>query len=369
MTLLRLIARWFVGVLFIISGLIKINDPVGTQIKLEEYFEVFASTFTPAFHALVPTALVLSVVLSVLEVVLGVALLLKFRPKVTTAVLLVTIVFFTALTLFSAVTGKVTDCGCFGDALVLTPWQSFMKDLVLLVLILILFFAYRRKGPEVPELQPSPGAGLWVLTTGLISIAIAVYAIEHLPYIDFRAYKKGVHIPTAMQPSEPYRYTYIMAKGGRDYELTDYPDAAEGYEYKDIRLLNPEAAPKITDFSIWNKEGDLTEQVLEGRKLLIIFHKVDDADADNISAINRLAQSLGERAEVMVVTSSDEASYEAFRHRHQIAVPYAFADATLLKTIMRSNPGLVLLRDGTVLEKWHHNDTPEASEVLQLLNR
>ncbi|WP_224995196.1 BT_3928 family protein [Cesiribacter sp. SM1] len=365
MTLLRLIARWFVGVLFIISGLIKINDPVGTQIKLEEYFEVFASTFSPAFHALVPTALVLSVVLSVLEVVLGVALLLKFRPKITTAVLLVTIVFFTALTLFSAVTGKVTDCGCFGDALVLTPWQSFMKDLVLLVLILILFVAYRKD----PQPHPSPGAGLWVLTSGLISIAIAFVAIEHLPFIDFRAYKEGVHIPTAMQPTEPYRYTYIMAKGGRDYELSEYPDASEGYEYKDIRLLNPEAAPKITDFSIWNNEGDLTEQVLQGKKLLIIVHKVEKADTDNLAAIRRLAQSLGGRADALVVTSSDEASYEAFRHEHQIAIPYAFADATLLKTIMRSNPGLVLLQDGTVVEKWHHNDTPEATEVLKLLNR
>jgi uncharacterized membrane protein YphA (DoxX/SURF4 family) len=365
MILLRLIARWFVGVLFIISGLIKINDPVGTQIKLEEYFEVFASTFTPAFHALVPTALVLSVVLSVLEVVLGVALLLKFRPKITTAVLLVTIVFFTALTLFSAVTGKVTDCGCFGDALVLTPWQSFMKDLVLLVLIFILFVAYRKD----PQPLQSPGAGLWVLTSGLLSIAIAFIAIEHLPFIDFRAYKEGVHIPTAMQPTEPYRYTYIMARGGRDYELTEYPADSEGYEYKDIKLLNPEAAPKITDFSIWNNEGDLTQQVLQGKKLLIIVHKVEKADADNVAAIRRLAQSLGGRADALVVTSSDEPSYEAFRHEHQIAIPYAFADATLLKTIMRSNPGLVLLKDGMVIEKWHHNDTPEATEVLKLLNR
>lgn len=365
MPMLRLIARWLVGVLFIISGLIKINDPVGTQIKLEEYFEVFASTFTPAFHALVPTALVLSVVLSVLEVVLGVALLLKFRPKLTTAILLVLIIFFTALTFFSAYTGKVTDCGCFGDALKLTPWQSFTKDIVLLVLILLLFVSYR-KGPE-PE--TSPGAGLWVLVSALASIAIAIIAIEHLPFIDFRAYKEGVNIPTAMQPSEPYRYSYIMTKDGKDHEMTTYPDAAEGYEYKDIKLLNPEAAPKITDFGVWNAEGDLTEEVLQGKKLLIIFHKVDKADADNVPAIRRLVQSLRGRADALVVTSSDEASYEAFRHQHQIDIPYAFGDATLLKTVMRSNPGLVLLKDGTVVGKWHHNDVPETAEVMKLLNR
>lgn len=365
MGVLRIVARLLVGVLFIVSGLIKINDPVGTQIKLEEYFEVFASSFSPFFHEFIPAALAIAVVLTVLEVVLGVALLLNYRPKLTTAVLLVLIVFFTGLTLFSAVTGKVTDCGCFGDALKLTPWQSFIKDVILLGLIMFLFISYRRgRTPET-----SPGAGLWVLASTVLCVALAYIAIEHLPFIDFRAYKEGVNIPTNMKPSEDYRYAYIMEKEGNVYELTEYPQESEGYTYKDIKLLNPEAAPKITDFAVWNQEGDLTEEVLQGNKLLIIIHKVDNADTENIPAINRLAQSLQGRADVLVVTSSDEASYEAFRHEHQLAVPYAFGDATLLKTIMRSNPGLVLLKDGTVLGKWHHNDTPEKSQVLKLLNR
>ena len=130
-------ARYIVGFLFIISGLIKVNDPVGTQIKLEEYFEVFSSDIWSGFHALVPLALFLSVFLSVLEVVLGVALLVKYKMKITTTVLLVLIVFFTFLTFYSAYFNKVTDCGCFGDALKLTPWQSFIKDIVLLVLIMM----------------------------------------------------------------------------------------------------------------------------------------------------------------------------------------------------------------------------------------
>lgn len=364
MALLRLIARLLVGALFIISGLIKINDPVGTQIKLEEYFEVFAHDISPIFLKLVPFALELSVILSVLEVVLGVALLVHFRPKITTAVLLGMIVFFTFLTFFSAYYEKVTDCGCFGDALKLTPWQSFWKDIVLLVLILFLFVSYRKQA----VLAPSPGAGLWVLATAIVCIAVAIYAIEHLPYIDFRAYKEGVNIPADMQPAEKYRYSYVMTKDGKDVEMTDYPAESEGYTYKDIKLLNPEAAPKITDFAVWNADGDLTEQVLEGKKLLVIVHKVDKADTDNISAINRLAQSLQGRVEVLVLTSSDEASYEAFRHQNQLSIPYAFADATLLKTIMRANPGLMLLQDGTVLGKWHHNDTPEKTEILKLLN-
>lgn len=364
MQALRLTARYLVGILFIISGLIKINDPVGTQIKLEEYFEVFANDISPFFLNLAPLALELSVILSVLEVVLGFALLLHFMPKITTAVLLGIILFFTFLTFYSAYFEKVTDCGCFGDALKLTPWQSFWKDIVLLVLILVLFIAYRRRSGE-PD--PKPGAGLWVLASAVISTGIALYAIAHLPFIDFRAYKVGVNIPAAMQPSEPYRYTYIMSRGGQQYELTEYPGEEEGYEYNDIKLQNPEAAPKISDFAVWNNEGTITDQVLQGRQLLVIVHKVDKASNDNIPAINRLTQSLQGRVNSMVLTSSDEAGYEAFRHQNQLAIPYAFADATLLKTIMRSNPGLVLLQDGTVLGKWHHNDTPEAADILKLL--
>lgn len=363
MQALRLTARYLVGILFIISGLIKLNDPVGTQIKLEEYFEVFANDISPLFLKLAPLALELSVILSVLEVVLGIALLLHFRPRITTAVLLGIILFFTFLTFYSAYFEKVTDCGCFGDALKLTPWQSFIKDIALLVLILILFVSYRKKG----EPDPKPGAGLWVLASAIISTGIALYAIEHLPFIDFRAYKVGVNIPAAMQPSEPYRYAYIMSRGGQQYELTEYPGEEEGYEYNDIKLLNPEAAPKISDFAVWNNEGNLTEEVLRGPQLLIIVHKADKADGDAIPAINRLAQSLQGRVNSLVLTSSDEATYEVFRHGKQLAIPYAFADATLLKTIMRSNPGLVLLQDGTVLGKWHHNDTPEAAEILNLL--
>ncbi|MBW3544907.1 MAG: DoxX family protein [Bacteroidetes bacterium] len=364
MALLSSLARWIVGILFIISGLIKINDPVGTQIKLEEYFEVFANSFSPVFAELVPAALVLSVVLSVLEIVLGVALLLHFRPKLTTAVLLGIILFFTALTLFSAVTGKVTDCGCFGDVLKLTPWQSFWKDIVLLILILVLFIHYR-KGPEPVS---SPGSGLWVLASALIFTALAVYAIAHLPYFDFRAYKVGVNIPEAMQPAEPYRYAYIMTKDGKEEELTEYPAEGQGYVYKDIKLLNPEAAPKISDWGVWNAEGDLSEAMLKGKRLLVMVHKVSLADTEDIPAIRRLASSLQGAVDPLVVTSAAEADYEAFRHAHQVDIPYAFADATLLKTIMRANPGIVLLQDGTVLGKWHHNDTPEKAEILKLLN-
>ncbi len=139
--MLKVISRicWlFVGLLFIFSGLIKINDPVGTAIKLEEYFEVFSSDFSSIFHVFIPYALYLSIFLSALEIILGVALLLRWKLKQILISLLVIIVFFTFLTFYSAYFNKVTDCGCFGDAIKLTPWESFTKDIVLLVMIVIL---------------------------------------------------------------------------------------------------------------------------------------------------------------------------------------------------------------------------------------
>ena len=131
MRFLYTLSRYLVGLLFIFSGVIKINDPVGTQIKLQEYFEVFSSDFSSIFEIFVPYALILSVFLCTLEVVIGVALLMNYKMKITSKVTLGLILFFTFLTFYSAYFNKVTDCGCFGDAIKLTPWESFYKDVIL----------------------------------------------------------------------------------------------------------------------------------------------------------------------------------------------------------------------------------------------
>src|SRR5690606_10672987 len=219
MKAIALIARIIVGVLFIFSGLIKINDPVGTAIKLEEYFEVFAHDISPIFLSLVPAALFLSIFLSAAEIVLGVALLIRWKLKEVLWLLLAMIVFFTFLTFFSAYFNKVTDCGCFGDAIKLTPWESFTKDIVLLVMIVWLLINKRYLQPLV---QPKVGAVVTALTA-LISVGIGWYAYEHLPYVDFRAYKIGNNIPALMKPSAPLRYKYVMVKDGQEQEFEDYP--------------------------------------------------------------------------------------------------------------------------------------------------
>ena len=363
MNILREFARYAVGALFIFSGIIKVNDPIGTQIKLTEYFEVFASDIAPFFEWFVPGALFLSVFLSVLEVVLGIALILGYRMKITSWTLLAIIVFFTFLTFYSAYFNKVTDCGCFGDAIKLTPWQSFYKDIVLLIFITIIFW-------QKEKYQPWFGArfrevkiiGVTVFMTGF-----AIYAIRHLPFIDFRAYKVGNHLPSLMQNSEPLRYKYIMKKDGKEYEFETYPTDPE-YEYIDAKLINPEAAAKITDLNVWEGDNDYTEELLKGTKLILIVHQVEKVSTKKIDRLRNLTYH-NDGYETWILTSSGYETFETFRHKYQLAAPYFFADATVLKTMVRSNPGVVLLKDGTVIEKWHYNDTPLSDDVVGLLNR
>lgn len=364
MNILIQIARFLVGGLFIFSGLIKLNDPVGTKIKLEEYFDVFAADFAPFFEYLIPLALFFSVFLSVLEVVLGVAVLLKYRMRTTTWILLGMIIFFTFLTFYSAYFNKVTDCGCFGDAIVLTPWESFTKDIILLVFIGLLF-AYRHRFSEAVPLRT---AHIAVASVAAVCLFLGITAVRHLPFLDFRAYKVGADIPRLMQPSEAMRYKYIMIKNGQEEEFEQYP-TDKSYEFKEMIPLNPEAQPKISDYSVWNDEGDFTEGTFQGDKLLVIMYDVQKANTASLSDIQRLVNQLPNNVDPIVLTSSGEAIYDEFRHEYQLALPYYFADATVLKTMIRSNPGLILLHNGQVRDKWHFRDTPEVGEINRLLGQ
>ena len=158
-------SRYFVGCLFIFSGLIKLNDPVGTKIKMEEYFEVFAEDFGSFFHYLIPYALEIGLIIVVLEIVLGVAVLIYYKMEWTTKVLLALMVFFTFLTFYSAYFNKVTDCGCFGDAIKLTPWESFIKDLVLMVFVLHLFWYRKQYTPTLRTREGHAVVGVVVLAS------------------------------------------------------------------------------------------------------------------------------------------------------------------------------------------------------------
>ncbi|MBX2911203.1 MAG: DoxX family protein [Cyclobacteriaceae bacterium] len=357
-----LFSRVFVGGLFIFSGLIKLNDPVGTQIKLEEYFEVFSADFGSFFHVFVPWALEIGMLLIVLELALGFAVLLYYKMNTTMWAMLALMVFFTFLTFYSAYFNKVTDCGCFGDAIKLTPWESFYKDVVLMVFVLHLFW-YRKSYRAVLRTREGHAVMGVVVLTGFI---LGIYAVRHLPFIDFRPYKVGNVVPGQMVPEEQPVIEYLFEKDGGQVASQQFLPESEGYKYVSSRVLNEDKiTPKITDYRVTGPDGeDKTQYTFEGNKLLIIMVDVGKASTQNLGKIRALINGLEGKVDCFILTSSGPEQVEAFRHEHQLAVPYYFADATVLKTILRSNPGVALWKNGRVLGNWHHNDTPTATEIL-----
>lgn len=357
-------SRFFVGCLFIFSGLIKLNDPVGTQIKMEEYFEVFADDFGSFFLVFKSIALEIGMIMVILEVVIGVAVLLNYRMRITTVVMLLLMIFFTFLTFYSAYFNKVTDCGCFGDAIKLTPWQSFIKDVILMFFVVHLFW-YRK------TYQPVLSARTGDIVIGVVTatcLFLGIYAIRHLPFIDFRAYRVGNNIPQQMIAPEQaiFEYTF-QKKDGSMIQSEKYLSDTLEYKYIGIRQTNEDRTKaKITDFAVSTPEGeDVTQETFTGTRLLFIIYDVTKASTANMDKIRKLITALDGKVAMMVLTASPSDQFEPFRHEYQLAVPYYFTDATVLKTIVRANPGITLWQDGTVKGMWHNNDTPDGAEVLQ----
>ncbi|OUJ76331.1 BT_3928 family protein [Hymenobacter crusticola] len=366
---MKLVTRicWvLLGGLFIFSGLIKLNDPIGTALKLEEYFEVFAEDFGSFFLNFRSFARTLSLVLSSLEVVLGVALLLRWQMRQIMWALLGLLVFFAFLTFYSAAFNKVTDCGCFGDFIKLTPWASFTKDLFLLGLWAVVH--YNQRYLRRTFARGTLGV-MYITVATAVAVGIGVRALGHLPYFDFLPYKVGNDIGKLMKPSAQLRYKYIMTRNGETKDFTDYPTDTT-WKFKQMVPLNPEAGPKITDFKVWNDEGDFTQQLLEGNRLILIVQSTESADRDRFQQFNELFAGLAKSRKhisTLVVTSSSPAEFDAFRHDVNLAVPFYYADATVLKSMIRSNPGLILLQNGVVKGKYHYHDIPDAGKLEELL--
>lgn len=365
MQIINRIISLLVGAVFIFSGFVKLVDPMGLAIKLEEYFQVFQEDFSSLnvlWEFLLPYTLSLGILLSMAEVVLGFSLVLAYKVRNTLWLLLLLVIFFGFLTFYSAYFNKVTDCGCFGDAIPLEPWESFYKDMVLLVLIAVLFFQKKPLGEGSKFVRLT---GLAVFLSGVASIALAVYAYRHLPPIDFRAYKVGANIPALMQASEELKYEYILEKDGKTETFTEYPSDTT-YKFKEMKLLNPEAQAKITDYNVWNDEGDFTKKTFEGEKLLIIVPDLKHSDPESVVTADRLVRALKGKTKIegMILTAAGSEDFANFVKAKNIQTAYYFADKKVLKTMVRANPGLIRLREGIVLEKWHYHDFP-APEYFQ----
>ena len=355
------ISRLLVGILFIISGLIKLNDPVGFSYKLEEYFN--ANVLNMEF--LIPYALMIACFVVIFEVVLGVMLLLGFKPKFTMWSLLAMIVFFTFLTFYSAYFNKVTDCGCFGDALKLTPWESFTKDVILLFLILILFF--NQKFIQ-PILSKTP-LNLAIFATYSLCLFMAYYVLQHLPIKDFRAYKVGTNIQKGMEipegaPKSEFEMVFIYNVNGVDTEISyddvmanKIPEGAEFVDRKD-KLIKQGYVPPIHDFSMEKDGADYTEEILNEPKVALLISydlkKSKEKGMEKLEAFNKIASEKGYM--VIGMTSSSEDIINAYKKKFDLTFDYYFCDATTLKTIERANPSIVILEKGTITDKKHFND-------------
>ena len=314
MKILIQIARVIVGALFIFSGLVKLVDPIGSQYKFEEYF----SEGVLNLEFLIPYALPFAIFLIIAEIILGVALLVGWRAKFTVRSLKVIILFFLFLTWYSAYYNKVTDCGCFGDAIKLTPWQSFYKDVFLTILIFFIGTKIRFIKPITRTLLP----GKLVITSIIISALITFYTLAHLPIIDFRAYAVGKNIP-------------------------------EGMQYKDDGEI-----PPIHDFMLENSQNDLSPQILKMNKvMLVIMSSLEKSDFKAFPNVKKAAENAIKKGyKVYGVSASFSDIIQLTKKKFNLPFEVLFCDETTLKTMIRANPGIMILNKGTIVDKKSWSD-------------
>jgi uncharacterized membrane protein YphA (DoxX/SURF4 family) len=385
-TWLTHICRVLVGGLFIFSGFIKANDTVGFSYKLEEYFEVFkADTGLSFFEWLAHGSQPFATIITASEIILGIFLLIGYKRNLTLGLLFAQIALFTFLTFYSACYNKVTTCGCFGDFLVLKPWTSFWKDVVLMVLITVLI-----SGKENINEIGSPMLTATLAGIGFVaSIWFPIYTYRNLPVFDFRAYKIGDNIRKNMEKGAGYKdaeyktlMVYEKVKDNSVKKEMTQDDYMKSKIWEDtlvwkfdtmVTTMVSEAinAPKITDLNITNMDGMVvTDSILNIKTYnywLVAYDlaKTDD-DADLHAKINdfyKLAQM--EKVPFIALTASGPKEIDAFKHKHNALYEFYMVDATVLKTMIRSNPGLMLLKDATVIMQWHHNNFPSFTEAKQ----
>lgn len=362
------ISRVLVGVLFILSGFIKANDTIGFSYKLVEYFEVFHMPF------FVPYAVAMAMLICIVEICVGIALLIGAYAKANAWLLLIMIVFFTLLTGYSAITHKVTDCGCFGDAVKLKPVQSFIKDLVLLVFILIIFYGHQ-------YIKPLFNQGLQTIALGislLVTTAFTLYTYMFLPKIDFLPYKVGNNIQSLMKYPEgalrdSFEMVFLYQKGGALVEISMDKLATLDSTYTFVdrkdKLVREGYKLPIFDFKLYDLGGiEYTDSLLADTlnyKLVVVQLSLLESRKGTGQQLQALTTPFVQAGyDVWGLTASSLTDAEAYRHEHQLMYPYYLMDPTPLKSIVRSNPGIVLMKGNKVIKKWSSYAIP-SFETLQ----
>jgi len=307
-------SRIFVGAMFIFSGFVKLVDPIGSQYKFEEYF----SEGVLNLEFLIPYALPFSILLIIVEIMLGVSLLLGYKSKITTWSLLGITTIFLFLTWYSAYYNKVTDCGCFGDAIKLTPWETFWKNVLLIGLILLLLIGVKNiKALFSKRINTS------LIILSFVSFSyITIHVLNHLPIIDFRAYAVGKNITEGME----------------------FPEDG--------------SVPPVHDFMLEDTQNDLAPEILAmDRVLLVIVYNASKSDDKGFIDIKYIAdKAISKGYNVFGVSASFEDDLILIQNNYDLPFDFLFCDETTLKTMIRANPGVMTLSKGTVTGKWNWND-------------
>jgi len=364
------LSRILTGLVFVFSGFVKAVDPMGSAIKFTEYFQVFHLDFLSF------SALPLAITMSAAELMIGLNLLAAIRMRFTSWLLLLFMSFFTLLTFILALFNPVSDCGCFGDALKLTNWQTFGKNMILFIPVIIVFI---NRNQFNARSKPSPE---WAMTAFnfIFSCCISVYCIRHQPILDFRPYKAGTFIPGKMvipegSTADQYQTFLTYEKNGIRREFTDknYPWQDSTWKWVETRqkLIKKGYEPPIHDFSITAPDGaDLTRRVLSdsGYVFLILATDLENTSKKGMKELNELALKCRDLGFMVYgLTSSTNSQISSFKEKYQPAYDFCTADETTLKTIVRANPGIMLLHQGTILGKWNFRDAPTASQLTKNL--
>lgn len=365
--------RFVLAGVFIFSGFIKANDPQGTCYKVEDYLQAFGLwNYIPDFLPLFG-----SILLAVIEFTLGVFLFFGIRRKLTTISLFVFMFFMTPFTLYLAIMNPVSDCGCFGDAIILTNWETFWKN----VFFLIAAFSLFKWSDLMIRIISKKSQWLISLYTLLYISAISLYCVSYLPIFDFRPYHiganilEGMRIPEGEKPSV-YESLFIMEKNGerKEFTLDNYPDST--WTFVDTKTVLKEKGyePPIHDFSLYLAETgeDVTERILsdKGYTFLLVANRLDKADDGYIDLINEIYDySMENGYAFYCLTSSLNEDMELWRERTGAEYPYCTADDTTLKTIIRSNPGLVLIKNGMIVNKWSCRNLPDEYDLSGKLDQ
>jgi len=366
MTIMKTASRYISGFVFIFSGLVKGIDPMGSMYKLIDYFTAFN------LDALEPLAYTLGIILCTAEFVIGFAILTNIRMRLASWGLLIFMLGFTPLTLFLAIADPVADCGCFGDAIHLTNWQTFFKNIIISFFVFIVFINRKKyKSVSTPFIELSA-----VIIIAAAFVLFTHYNQRHLPVVDFRPYNTGANITERMTipegaPTDEYETTLIYEKDGKQQEFTleNYPSDDSTWIFVDskTRLVKKGYEPPIHDFSLVTPDGqDLTDIILaeQGYSFLMLSIEFSEADRALIDkGIESGLECQEKGIDFYILTASATSLIDNFEQELNIF----FVDETTMKTIIRSNPGFIVLREGTITEKWAGIDLPLKDDLPEII--